>query len=119
MGRAAVTIDAQRGEFYLAIYEITGNGCRELEPLRVVPLAEIQARAQAGDLVLGPEADNWVPSGRAMFPRAAKLGILAATRSDFVPGQLLEPIYLRETQFVKAPPPRILPDGLQRGHASD
>jgi tRNA threonylcarbamoyl adenosine modification protein YeaZ len=119
VGRAAVTIDAQRGEFYLAIYEITGTGCREIEPLRVVPLAEIQARAQAGDLVLGPEADKWVPTGKAMFPSAAKLGILAATRSDFVPGHLLEPIYLRETQFVKAPPPRVLPESLQRGRATD
>jgi tRNA threonylcarbamoyl adenosine modification protein YeaZ len=112
VGRAAVTIDAQRGEFYLAIYEITGNGWRELEPLRVVPLAEVQARATAGDLVLGPEADKWTPSGRAIFPSAARLGILAATRTDYVPGHLLEPIYLRETQFVKAPPQRVLPDGV-------
>ena len=33
---------------------------------------------------------------------------LAATRTDYVSGDKLEPIYLRETTFVKAPPPRIV-----------
>ncbi len=31
---------------------------------------------------------------------------MAASRTDFLPGEKLEPIYLRETAFVKAPPPR-------------
>ncbi len=44
-----------------------------------------------------------------VFPRAATLGQLAAGRADFVSGEKLEPIYLRETKFVKAPPPRVLP----------
>jgi hypothetical protein len=34
---------------------------------------------------------------------------MAAARSDFVAGEGLEPVYLRETRFVKAPPPRRLP----------
>ncbi len=29
--------------------------------------------------------------------------MLASQRADFIPGQDLEPIYLRETSFVKAP----------------
>jgi hypothetical protein len=37
------------------------------------------------------------------------VGQLASQRTDFVPGERLEPIYLRETRFVKAPPPRIIP----------
>ena len=28
------------------------------------------------------------------------------SKYDFVPGEKLEPIYLREVSFVKAPPPR-------------
>jgi hypothetical protein len=35
---------------------------------------------------------------------------LALDRTDFVAGEKLEPIYLRPTSFVKAPPPRILPE---------
>ena len=38
------------------------------------------------------------------------LATLAAGRTDFVSGQKLEPIYLRETTFVKAPPRQILPN---------
>jgi hypothetical protein len=34
------------------------------------------------------------------------LAELAASRSDYVPGEKLEPIYLRETNFAKAPRPR-------------
>jgi hypothetical protein len=52
---------------------------------------------------------NWFPEGRLVFPRATMLGQLASGRSDFVAGEKLEPIYLRETKFVKAPPPRKLP----------
>jgi hypothetical protein len=44
-----------------------------------------------------------------VFPRAAVLGQLALGRSDFVAGDKLEPIYLRETNFVKAPPGRQIP----------
>jgi len=40
---------------------------------------------------------------------AAALARLALKRSDFVGGEKLEPIYLRETKFVKAPPPKIIP----------
>ena len=33
---------------------------------------------------------------------------VAANRTDFQPGETIEPIYLRPTEFVKAPPPRKL-----------
>jgi hypothetical protein len=36
------------------------------------------------------------------------LGRLALERSDFWRGEALKPVYLRETNFVKAPPPRVL-----------
>jgi hypothetical protein len=64
---------------------------------------------QAGNTVIGPEVTKWFPAGQLVFPRAAMLARLAAMRSDFVAGETLEPIYLRETTFVKAPPARVLP----------
>ena len=64
---------------------------------------------EAGGTVIGPEAANWFPGSRVIFPRAATLGRLACSRTDFIPGEAMEPIYLRPTQFVKAPPPRIVP----------
>jgi len=44
-----------------------------------------------------------------LLPDAGILGLLAAERGDFVSGDKLEPIHLRETSFVKAPPPRAVP----------
>ncbi len=108
-GRVHVVIDAQRNEFYLAGYDVDAEACREVEPLRLATLSEVRARVEAGGTVIGPEAANWFPGSRVIFPRAATLGRLACSRTDFIPGEAMEPIYLRPTQFVKAPPPRIVP----------
>jgi hypothetical protein len=77
--------------------------------LRVASLPEVQARQQAGGILIGPEVAKWFPGSLVLYPRAATLVQLARGRTDFVPGEELKPIYLRETQFIKAPPPRILP----------
>jgi tRNA threonylcarbamoyladenosine biosynthesis protein TsaB len=101
-------VDAQRDEFYLARYEISPGGWRETEALRLAPLAEIEALVGRGERVLGPGATGWFPSARNLYPDAAILGRLASTRQDFVPGEKLDPIYLRETAFKKAPPTRVV-----------
>jgi tRNA threonylcarbamoyl adenosine modification protein YeaZ len=80
-----------------------------IEPLRLASLADVQARAQAGETVVGPEVTKWFPAGRLIFPRAATLARLALNHTEFVPANKLQPIYLRETKFVKAPPARKLP----------
>ena len=107
VGRVTVVIDAQRGEFYVAIYDLGPESRQRLGPLRVTALEEVRQLETAGGLLIGPEVVKWFPSGRLFFPRAAVLGRLARGRTDFVAGEKLEPIYLRETKFVKAPPPRI------------
>ena len=109
VGYTAVVIDAQRGEFYLANYEITAVHWRVIEPLRLAGFDEVQACQRAGQVLVGPEVNRWFSQGRIIFPRASRLGNLALQRTDFVSGEQLEPIYLRQTTFVKAPPPRILP----------
>jgi len=103
-GRVKVVIDAQRNEFYLASYEIAADGWRETAPLKILPHADVQSRAGANGILIGPEVTRWFPAGRIIFPRAATLAKLAARRADFVSGERLEPIYLRETNFVKSPP---------------
>jgi tRNA threonylcarbamoyladenosine biosynthesis protein TsaB len=105
-GRVNVVIDAQRNEFYLAAYDISPEGWTEIESLQIVPLAGLQTRANAGGIWAGPEVTRWLPEGRILFPAAATLGRLAAGRNDFVHGDKLTPIYLRETNFIKAPPSR-------------
>lgn len=108
-GPVSVIIDAQREEFYLATYKLSGTNCREVESLQIVTHAELRHRAARGNLFIGPEVTKWFLSGQIILPRAATLGRLALNRADFVAGEKLEPIYLRETKFVKAPPPRIVP----------
>jgi len=102
LGRVNVAIDAQRGEFYLATWEISATARREVAPLKIVAAAELQARLTAGEICVGPEMKT------VLLPAAAMVAHLAAGRSDFIPGEKLEPVYLRETTFVKAPPARIL-----------
>lgn len=108
-GRCSVAIDAQREEFYLATYENSDAGCDEIEALRIVTRAELQSRIENGGALIGPEVARWFPSAKTVYPRAAMLCHLALDRTDFVAGEKLQPIYLRETRFVKAPPPRIVP----------
>jgi tRNA threonylcarbamoyl adenosine modification protein YeaZ len=100
-GRVNVVVDAQRGEFYLAAFEISTAGVKEVEPLRIVSAAEIELRAKAGEILTGPECARWFPGCRAIFPDAATLAKLAANRNDFVAGEKLEPVYLREVNFLK------------------
>jgi tRNA threonylcarbamoyl adenosine modification protein YeaZ len=108
-GRFNVVIDAQRGEFYLAGYQAENGIAREIAPLKLMTAIEMEESVWAGELLIGPEVTKWFPSGRIFFPAAATLCQLAQQRTDFVAGEKLEPIYLRETTFIKAPPARILP----------
>lgn len=102
-GRVGVVIDAQRNELYLAGFDISEGGWREVEPLKIVALADVQLRAERGETLIGPEAAKWFAGGRNIFPQAGCLARLAA-RSAGGGDEKMEPIYLRETGYVKAPP---------------
>ena len=106
-GRVTVIIDAQRNEFYLTGYEIKADGPHLIEPLRLAAHSEAAARAQASELLIGPEVERWFPHGSTLFPDGAMLAKLAVGRADFITAEQLEPIYLRETNFVKAVPSRV------------
>lgn len=107
-GAVTVIVDAQRGELYLSSWELSDAGHRELEPLHIVSVDAAKARTETSQSIVGPGATRWFPSGKIVFPRAATLAKLALNRTGFAGGDSLEPIYLRETTFVKAPPPRVV-----------
>jgi len=107
-GRIHILIDAQRDEFYQAVYEIETNQCRVLEPLRLATFDQVNAVALPGECLVCPDLLPRFPGSRILWPDAGTIGQLACARSDFVTGDKLEPIYLRETRFLKAPPPRVL-----------
>lgn len=114
-GKLHVVIDAQRRELYWATYELDPSGvAKEVRPLRIATMAEAELERQAGGLVVGPEARKWFADAHEVHPRAATLARLAAARWRITGGipsaPSLEPIYLRETSFVKAPKPRVIPN---------
>ena len=100
-GRVNVAVDAQRGEFYRATWEISAGRRQEIAPLEIITAEELAARQRAGAICVGPAA------GHILWPRAGMLAQLAAGRTEFVAGDELAPIYLRATSFVKAPPGRV------------
>jgi tRNA threonylcarbamoyl adenosine modification protein YeaZ len=106
-GRVTIVIDAQRNEYYGADYEITSDAIRETATLTLLSQAEIGSRASDGRTIVGPDAP--VFGGILIYPDAAMIVRFGATRTAFIPAERLEPIYLRETTFVKAPPPRNIP----------
>ncbi len=101
-GTVTIVIDAQRQEFYLARYAIDQERVRELEPLRIASPSEVSEASQ----IIGPEATKHFPGARDLSPSAEMLARLAAEATRFIAGELLEPIYLRQVAFVKAPTPR-------------
>ena len=103
-GEVNVVIDAQRGEFYLATWEISAARRREVSPLKIVSGSEVCALKSAGRICVGPCEST----GEIIFQSAKMVAKLAASRTDFTPASELVPFYLRETTFVKAPPARLV-----------
>src|SRR5579862_7332497 len=107
-GVVNVIIDAQRGEFYLASYDISAQGYREIDALHLATKEEVSRSQVIGTQFIGPGITETFPRGVLVFPLATTLGCLALNRNNFVSGEKIEPIYLREAAFVKAPPARVL-----------
>jgi hypothetical protein len=93
------------------VFEIGEEAVNEIDSLKIVPAAEVEKLAVDRVTIIGPDALAFCGEGcpranvRRTFPKASTLGQLAATRTDFVAGEQLEPIYLREVSFKKVSPP--------------
>lgn len=98
-GNFTVLIDAQRNEFYEQRFDLTDAGAIPATDLRIVP-------APPTGNIIGPVTK--LPHNRHILPTARALAHLARN-ADFQSPAALEAIYLRETTFVKAPPPRVIP----------
>lgn len=114
-GRAGMTglvhflIDAQRQEFYFASYQLEAGSRRVAHPLRLATPAEVEPHLASGRVIVPPDLHARFLQGHVMLPGADAVGALAEGRTDFARGNQLEPIYLRPTSFLKAPPPRAIP----------
>jgi tRNA threonylcarbamoyl adenosine modification protein YeaZ len=91
-------IDAQRGEVYTALYRLTDFGPQPLEDMHI-------SSPEPWRNTIGPEASKLVPGAETLFPSAVTLASLARQEQPLA-AEELQPIYLRESSFVKAVPPR-------------
>lgn len=107
-GTVNLAVDAQRNEYYVARCDLGAEHPRITEELHLVPAADIQKRCEEGQPVYGPNIQIRFPQARDLYPDAAVLGRLAGERSEFLSADRLEPIYLRQTNFKKAPPWRVI-----------
>ena len=101
-GDLTIIIDAQRKEIYAAELHISASEIRPIAPLKIISLSALKPDGK----IAGPSASQLVPEALDLYPTAATLARISATRFDYVPGEKLEPIYLRQTVFTKAPSPR-------------
>jgi tRNA threonylcarbamoyladenosine biosynthesis protein TsaB len=108
-GNVSVVVDAQRGEIYWARYALNVAGAELVQPLRLATWADLEPSTRAGDTVVGPHAAFVDRGVKLVTPTASTLATLASVRQDDVAPGALEPIYLRTTTFVKAPPRRQIP----------
>jgi len=104
-----VAFDAQRTEFYLGTYRAGSPGCRPVTDLRLAPRSDLVALLDRGEAVVAPEPIPGLEGVRVLAPDASFLLHGLPEAGPFVEGATLEPIYLREVSFVKAPPPRPIP----------
>lgn len=108
-GPTTVVVDAHRGEIYLADFTLTPDAIQPISPLRIASRAEVEAARAAGHRIVGPDLDALAIPGQAVFPEAATLASWICESDEATAPELLEPIYLRSTAFIKAPPPRAVP----------
>jgi tRNA threonylcarbamoyladenosine biosynthesis protein TsaB len=93
------------GELWVAGYDASVFARpRLVEPFR--PMSAAEAKPLCLSRMDSSSETEAVDGFTALFPGADILAILAASRTDFVLGETLEPISLRPVQFVKAPPPK-------------
>lgn len=110
-GPVAIAIDAQRGEFHAVKLSLDAAPESIAAPaLELVDAKQLADWAAAGHQVLGPGINKKVSAAMDLSPDARQVGLLALRRESGVKGEELEPIYLRETSFVRAPAPRTIPE---------
>jgi tRNA threonylcarbamoyl adenosine modification protein YeaZ len=105
-GPAHFVVDAQRGEFYCSTWDLGDAVNVEVSPLSIASKAVLEEHLSRGAPVFGPDLGPTWAGVCPLYPSARMLGRLAVDRKGFIAGNELQPVYLREPAFVKAPPPR-------------
>lgn len=100
-GEITYIVDAQRGDVYQQKFELTEGTVQQKGALTILSRDVIQKLGP----VTGPEASKFSSQATDIYPSAKFLVTFARSR-DSSPAESIEPIYLREVSFVRAPVPR-------------
>jgi tRNA threonylcarbamoyladenosine biosynthesis protein TsaB len=107
-GTIVLAIDAMRGEFYAAEYDLSEAGWKVVSELRITTKTELEALQATGKKVFGPDLQKAFPSAVPLYAQAGIVAEMAVKRGEFRSANELEPVYLREVSFVKNPPTRVV-----------
>ena len=109
--RVAITfaVDAARGEFYVAKFELGDEEIKSLEHTHLVKRREFEQLLNSEPMIMGPSLEKSFSAANDRYPAAKQVGIIASLSANFTEASELEPIYLRQLDFVKAPPLRNIP----------
>ena len=66
-GEITFAVDAARGEFYLAKFELENEGIRNIEPTRLAKRDEFEALLESGQPVIGPSLAEKYPVASGAF----------------------------------------------------
>lgn len=102
---------AQREENAISSFQWDGTQLKEIEPMRLEPVHTTRMRACAGAEILGIDLEKRIPELTAATPQARVIARLAEAEGEPRAPESLEPVYLREVSFKKAPE---TPDFLQQ-----
>ena len=102
---------AQREENAISSFHWDGKNLKEAGPIRLESVQTTQSRAHAGAEILGIDLDQRIPELTAATPQACVIARLAEAEGEPQAPESLEPVYLREVSFKKAPEP---PDFLKK-----
>jgi len=108
--RVIVTSYAQQESYAVAGFARDNESLSEYEPLRLEPLAHIQSISAQETMTLGIDIERRCPESTPSHPLAEDIARLALTEGVAQSPESVQPIYLREASFKKAPAPRIIPD---------
>ena len=108
-GTITFAVDAARGEFYIAKFELGDEGIKSLEHTHLVKRREFEQLLNSEPMITGPSLKKNFSAANDRYPAAKYVGIIASLRANFTEASELEPVYLRQLDFVKAPPLRDIP----------
>ena len=109
-GLITYAVDAARGEFYIAKFELGDTGIKNIERTHLIKRREFELLMSSQQMIMGPGLEKNFSAASDRYPAAKDVGGIASEKKvNFIEASELEPVYLRKLDFVKAPPLRDIP----------